>query len=364
MFRRNRSYLPCVLFLAPFVSAFTPVNGPGLARKVAREARVLRDPSLDESARLHALDILRDSNSARWERVKAALRREGIADAQFWPVAVVGHQPRALVGQLLEAAGDQGAERGATHVGFSSITMDGHHAMVALFVRRLVRISPLPQRPSATGLVLRGHTDIGRRLEALWMGPCRDTDCSGTVRKLTPRRGQRGWTLEIPPMADPGEWTLELMVDTEKGPEPAILWRFGGPSPQQIFDGRPEKWVARLRQRADLAPLRPHAALARAARRHARQVCAERVAAHILPGGPDPQHRASDAGYRGRVTENVAVAPTAAAAHRDLLLSPSHRRNLLDPMAVHYGMALATAPAQPGARPIRCWVELFGQPQL
>ncbi len=366
MFRKDRYLSLPALVLTPVLCAFTPINGPRLARQVSKEARTQRDPSLDESARRHALDILLDRNSASWEGVKAALRREGLADAQFWPVAVVGARPATLVTQLLEATASQGADRGATHVGFGSADHQGTYALVALFVRRLVRISPLPLRPAPRGLLVRGRTDVGERLEALWMGPCRDIDCTGGVRQLTLQSGRAGWALPVPSMktsTDGGEtWTLELMVDTERGPEPAVLWQFGTAGPARPLSGPPSQWVADFRDRHELAPLRPHRALARAADRHATRVCRQRVAAHILADGIDPQHRAMDAGYSGRVTENVAVAPTAAAAHRDLLRSPSHRRNVLDPTAVHYGMAVATAPATPGARPIQCWVELFGHP--
>jgi len=163
-------------------------------------------------------------------------------------------------------------------------------------------------------------------------------------------------------MRGKGTWTLELMVDTDRGPEPAILWTFGPlQSPKPPPFGPPHVWVADVRDNAALAPLLIDRRLTIAAERHAARVCNKRMAAHILPGGVDPSHRAQDAGYRGYVTENVAVAPTAAAAHRDILLSPSHRRNVLDPTAVHYGFAVATASAKQGQRPISCWVELFGR---
>ena len=358
------NFFPIVLTLLgnDGFSPSNPIREPELARRLAGRAEVSRDPALDASARLHARDILKDSNRAQWKRVKQALRKEGIADAQFWPVAVYGSQPRALIRDLLAASERQGAVRGATHVGLGVAREGPRWAIVALFVRRLVRISPLPTTPAPNGLLIRGRTDEGADLEALWMGPCQDTECVGPVRNLTLRRGQTGWSTEVPPMRGDGVWTLELMVTTERGPEPAVLWRFGSDEPSAPPFGPPRTWVANLRARHRLPPLQNDRQLTLAARRHARKVCEQRQAAHILAGEPTPEHRALDAGYLWRVTENVAVAPTAAAAHRDLLRSPSHRRNVLDPSAVHYGMAVLVAPARPGTRPIRCWVELFGHP--
>ena len=365
MFHRNLAAAPFVMATATLLMAFSPnsaITASSLAREVAHVAGVQRDVSLNQAARIHARDILKDRNKARWERVKAALRQEGIADAQFWPVAVIGQKSSALVERLRKAVADQGGVRGATHVGVAVATHDASTALVALFVRRLVRLSPLPSSAARAGLLVRGQTDVGQRLEALWMGPCHDTLCAGGVRSLRPQPGHSGWSLRLPPMKGEGAWTLELMVETERGPEPAILWQFGQDRPGGTPSGSPERWVALFRARHELAPLSRNRALDRAAAQHAREVCAQRFAAHILPDGLEPQHRAQDAGYDGRVTENVAVAPTAAAAHRDLLRSPSHRRNLMDATAVHYGLAIETAAAKAGTRPIRCWVELFGQP--
>lgn len=364
MFHRAR-FPPALLVLFSFCLASRPPEGPAIARQVARAARVGRDPALNQAARLHALDIAEDRNRARWDRVKQALRKEGVADAQFWPVTVMGSSPDDLLSRLRSAVKTQGAAKGATHVGAGVAHEADIWVMVALFVRRLVRISPLPEAPTDRGLLLRGRTDGGRNLEALWMGPCHDTVCQGGVQNLTVQPGGRGgWTLAVPPMTGPGSWTLELMVDTRRGPEPAILWRFGDDlRPVNPPPGPPQAWADRFRTRSALPTLRPDRRLQRAARVHAEAVCATRVAAHVWHNGRDPRHRARDAGYLGRVTENVAVAPTAAEAHRDLLRSPSHRRNILDPNAVDYGMALVTAPPQPGTRQIQCWVELFGQPQ-
>ncbi len=355
--------LPFVLLVASALMGFKPHTTSRVAHDIAQSVGLTVDPSLNQAAERHARDLLEDGINARWERVKEALRTEGIADAQFWPIALIGGDPEAMGEEIGPVAVERAQDRRATHVGIG-VAFDGPRiAMVVLLVRRLVRLSPLPQEPSPRGLVLRGRTDIGQRLEALWMGPCRDTECRGGVRNLRIRPGRRGgWVLVVPAMQGPGTWTLELMVETAKGPEPAVVWRWGPTGALQRPTGEPERWVARFRKREGLDPVSWNRALALAARRHAENVCKSRQAAHIIGSGPSPQHRAFDAGYRAPVTENVAVAGTAVDAHLDILRSPSHRRNVIDPTARDYGMAVVQRPGRQGARPIHCWVEMFGRP--
>ncbi|MCK6552433.1 CAP domain-containing protein, partial [Myxococcota bacterium] len=103
------------------------------------------------------------------------------------------------------------------------------------------------------------------------------------------------------------------------------------------------------------------AALADAAQAHADRACALAIAAHVLPGDPStPADRARRAGYDGRVAENVAIAPSVTRAHANLLATPSHRKNVLDPAAKSLGVGVATTSPAPGREPAFCVVELYG----
>jgi uncharacterized protein YkwD len=91
--------------------------------------------------------------------------------------------------------------------------------------------------------------------------------------------------------------------------------------------------VNRARARAGLRGFRSSAALARAARRHARDMARRRYFAHQRAGGPSLAGRARAAGWRGGVGEAIAwgcgARGTARATVRAWMASPPHRAILL-----------------------------------
>jgi hypothetical protein len=88
----------------------------------------------------------------------------------------------------------------------------------------------------------------------------------------------------------------------------------------------------RERSAQGLPPLKWDAALAAAAREHAARMAQRNVLSHQLPGEPQIQDRATQAGARfTTIAENIAVAPNSATIHSAWMQSPHHRENILDP---------------------------------
>jgi uncharacterized protein YkwD len=88
----------------------------------------------------------------------------------------------------------------------------------------------------------------------------------------------------------------------------------------------------RERSAQGLPALHWDAALASAAREHASRMAQGNVLSHQLPGEPQIQERATQAGARfTTIAENIAVAPNSATIHSAWMLSPHHRENILDP---------------------------------
>jgi hypothetical protein len=88
----------------------------------------------------------------------------------------------------------------------------------------------------------------------------------------------------------------------------------------------------RERAAKGLPALHWDAALAAAAREHASRMAQRNVLSHQLPGEPQVQVRASQAGARfTTIAENIAVAPNSATIHSAWMRSPHHRENILDP---------------------------------
>ncbi len=350
----------CLLAVRPGWAAPDAVSA-SLARQLvilaSDAAPLIIDPSLEKAAHAHAKAVLGSADSAQREQVKAALAREGLADAQFWPFTGMGDDPEALQQAARDFAKTVARPRGATHLGVAWAQKGVQTVLVVLFVRRLVELAPLAFDPQR-GARLRGWRPQGP-VRAWLFGPCEQlASCRRGVTALSVRRQGQRLQVDIPPLN--GRAVVELEVETAAGPELTALWRLGPPEgPKALAQDLPD-WVAALRTSLDLAPLTPHDALNRAAAAHAQAVCRLGRAVHLLEG-QTPQTRAQKAGFDGRATENVAIAGSLHEAHFNLITSPSHRRNLVDPMAHFWGYAVVPRPAEAGVGESVCVVQLFGR---
>lgn len=343
-----------------------------LAAKLASLApdQALRvDPALEQAALRHGVALLRRRAHGTLAHIQADLFDEGLADAQFLPYAAIGAPLDGLADALFDFGRARVVRRGYTHVGIAVIDQGLRSAVVGLFVRRLVELPPLPKRPHRPTHDIQGLVMRGKEIEAYVQHP------TGWVEALPVRRAGERFTFTVPTDAQ-GLHRVEVLVHTERGPEVAALWRFDTervttkPSrkPHKVAHGRSSVGLATtsdlffaiqsLRRDRDIGPLGRVAALDQAAGDFARAVCAQRIAAHILPGQGDPTRRTRKVGYQRAVTENVAIAGNLSAAHENLLESPSHLRNLIDPAAREIGLGVAQDNTLTPS--IVCVVELFG----
>jgi uncharacterized protein YkwD len=360
--------IPAVL--GPLLLAAAPAS---LAHQVAQRAAPPRgpelriDPSLARAAERHLTEVFADPSRATLERVQAALVAEGLADAQVLPFTTLGTDRGALEDALLAFAKDTASSRAMTHVGVASLERGGRMGLAALFSRRLVELSPLPRSPKERHAIVRGRVAIrDAHVEALLRTPCQAT-CTGDVvtlrATLSPRPEDPLLTIDVPFKRGDGRYALEILAEHDRGPEVAALWTFSiGSAPQKepelpkaADDPRGlEALISAERTRRDLAPLERSPSLDRAAADHAAAVCRSMIAAHVLSPGDTPTARAKRAGHAGRVAENIAIASSIARAHENLMSSPSHRRNVLDPAAATLGLGVAEHDKS------WCAVELFG----
>ncbi len=352
-------------------------SGPTVARRLAKLASdtygVRSDPSLAKIARVHAEEVLTDFRSAQRARVKAAVTKEGLADAQIIPFTAVGPDVHALVGRAERFARDQARPRGPTHLGVALTQRGPEWALVAIYSRRTVALPPLPLVLPKRGMRVRGVSRAIPKLRAYLLGPV-GARPHGPVRSLEVQStgtAGRHFTLDLPAPTGRGHYLLQVVQDGSRGPEVAAHWAFRVGKVRQSWPPPAPRGVDNteqaalgllhaLRDREDLAPLQGQAELQSAARAHAQAMCAAQITAHTLPGGEAPNVRARRAGYEGRVHENVARAKSVAQAHQNLALSPRHRMNLLNATATHIGLAVVAAPAKDGVAPSYCVVQLFG----
>jgi uncharacterized protein YkwD len=109
------------------------------------------------------------------------------------------------------------------------------------------------------------------------------------------------------------------------------------------FESKIVKCANSQRKKHGLAKLKLAAPLAKAARRHARNMLNKGFFDHVDPGGKSPQDRV-DAIDRGRwaVGENIAAGyPDVKATCSGWMHSAGHRANILNPAYTHMGAGYA-----------------------
>lgn len=107
-------------------------------------------------------------------------------------------------------------------------------------------------------------------------------------------------------------------------------------------------------------PLRWNEQLEAAAARHATEMVQLDFRGHVNPkDGSTPMERAAAAGFRGSVGENIQYgAITPAEAVRNLLGSPGHCKNLMEPRWTSFGAAVNNGTAK--TLFATYWVQVFG----
>src|SRR5215468_3228030 len=117
----------------------------------------------------------------------------------------------------------------------------------------------------------------------------------------------------------------------------ACLAQYNTPDTEKaLFDA-----VNRERAARHLTLLRWDEGLARAARKHAKQMAEQDLLEHQVPGEPDLPTRAREAGASfSHITENIGMAVDADNFHKGWMHSPGHRENILDPTADSIGIAV------------------------
>jgi len=154
-----------------------------------------------------------------------------------------------------------------------------------------------------------------------------------------------------------GRYVVELLATGKLGPKVLALMRcYSGvdypppdpgvgnaepPSDLRKAERQMLALINRARRKAALAPLKFDGDLAAVARSHSRDMARNRFFAHISPWNGDLAARMKRAGLHAYAfTENLAQNRTVEGAHKGLMDSPGHRKNILDPRASRVGIGI------------------------
>jgi uncharacterized protein YkwD len=309
-----------------------------------------RRPELDLSALIAATK--KDEND-----VRRLLRDARVYDGMLLPLVIDQYR----LSTVARAGSDYIAEHvmplGVTHYG---LAIHGDR-LVVVFTRRMLTLDRFPAAKNdgfvpLDGLIARGYQDprvlIARpsgRIES-YLG-----DVSGGVfRSFVHFREPGAYSIEILAKGPRGQEVIGLVHTTlgKRATLPSKNTPDGSGTTKNPFQTKKAlvRWINQARVRLGLRALRIDSRLMSTASDHARAMAEARQASHILPGGEGAAQRLSDAGVvTERFYENVAMARSAEQAHRELWLSPSHRKALVDPFVTHIGVGVTTVPS-PGGR--------------
>jgi uncharacterized protein YkwD len=327
-----------------------PLDGTAARIRAAMPTGLAADGRLDGVAEA----IARAEESGI--RVTAEFSRDllwwrGVPEAQSALGLFSGVDDSGLVERVASWAAEE-ARGGARRHGLALRRIPGGARVVAIVLRPGAELEPVLRRLDGPGqLVLAGRApaDVG----AMTLVATAPDDTA--VQQPAKRDGNRFGVSAL--LHAPGVWQVELMGEGARGP--AVLANFpvyvGVAAPAAVgvaateLESRDPRELERLlfamlgevRRARNLSPLRRSDALDGVARRYSAELAETGVIAHVSPRSGGPADRAAAAGLHfPKLRENLARAHSAAEAHAGLMGSPSHRNNLLDPLALEAGVGV------------------------
>jgi hypothetical protein len=266
-----------------------------------------------------------------------------------------------------------------THVGIGSAPDTGGRFRtrwgILLTTRRLT-LAPLPR-------VL----EAGRPLELTFELEKNLTDPrvvlqkpDGEILQSSLGRDAGGWRASAELGETKGEVQVEIIATGARGPDVLALFPiYVASDPPRAWCGArrlAEDWVDdpadaesalaervnQERMRNGLPPLALDPDLVVIARCHSLDMRDTPFVGHNSPTAGDLKERLRSAGYSFQyAAENVSKSPGLAEAHAAFLRSPGHRRNLLTPVASHFGVGVAFG-GDPSGRRIYFITQVFARP--
>lgn len=132
-----------------------------------------------------------------------------------------------------------------------------------------------------------------------------------------------------------------LTVNPSSGETVTLHFKYRNAVPRPGLEARMLEMVNEERRKEGLPPLQPDPEQTRVARAHSKDMFARGYFAHQNPDGKSPFDRMKEAGVSFTAAgENLALAQTLEIAHRNLMNSPGHRANILNPSFGRLGIGI------------------------
>jgi uncharacterized protein YkwD len=195
------------------------------------------------------------------------------------------------------------------------------------------------------------------------------TSPSGGVDESEPRvRGDRQQSRFSCRRDRRGEYQIEMAAESDRGPvvlavfpiycgvaapvrSPQLPLQTSGPQDPAAAEVEIYQLINRDRIARGISPLRRDRHLDEVARRYSREMASTGVVAHRSTLSGDAGDRIKAAGINSfSVAENVSRSYSGREAHRELMSSPGHRGNIIDPAVNVVGIGVAAGPLSHGAQ--------------
>ena len=289
--------------------------------------------------------------------VRDALAASGVSDAFAMPVRWTVRQGEDALAPVRALLGADVARAEPTHLGLAIVAHGAEQDIGLVLVRRRVAMGRFPRFVvQDTHYLLTGTLGSGLSAPSVLVATP-----GARVVELRPRTEHRVFWVLVPFADGPGRYVVEVQGHDRYGVQVANLMDVYAREPRapahmpvlrlqpparpvrSLGDAerRSVELINAARLRAGLGAVRASDRLWREAQAHSLDMVRHGFFGHDSPTRGGLAHRMRGIGLgRALARENVAIAPSPEIAHRELLRSPSHLRNLLDPDVTRVGVGV------------------------
>lgn len=324
-----------------------------------RKYKISLDPHLSIAAIIYSQEVARSGYSMTSALLKYSLFQGGSPEANVFPYLLKFSNEKQF-SKFLPEIFKTFAQQKAAHcgIGFSYNPKEKNYVLVILGAHKKVALKPFPKTLNNTKAI----NLQGRLLEDLKELKVVITTPKNRIITIAPDVDGRDFFATIDFAQGQGKYQIELVGTGKLGPEVLALFpvyvsilppdrpRKDNIKDPQIYRSsfQAEKvmleHINKSRKAADLNIIKMSPQVSDIARQHSQEMSDQKYFAHISPlSGKDFSKRLEEnpeiaATLTG---ENIALNETVAGAHHDLMSSPAHRANILNPDFTDIGLGIA-----------------------
>lgn len=279
----------------------------------------------------------------------------GVTDAEYALSRLTLNPDKTLISQIKSHLRQEFRHFPYNRVGLSIASKRGKTTILFVFSRRGIRLTPIQSRTQLKRkIILRGSLSPKKPIRGAQLVLSKPNN---TITKTVLSLNKNSFVQPIYTGATPGVLDVQVLVDRGLGPEVAAHFPIGvGKSPwasqhdsaklplKQTYQSPTDQLGALIlgtRRANHVGLLARSSALDAVAKAHAKEMIEHNFFAHTSKRTGNLNHRLRKAGIRVELgLENIAMGNDPSEILKQWLQSPSHRKNIVDPSATTFGLAV------------------------